>query len=76
MKTVLEDHEVAACPECDAAAVQTRSSDLSHDVVDHYRCGRCTATFGEYAVRDRRGHSGLSGAARELLEADPDEVEG
>jgi len=74
MNLVLKDNEVAACPECDAAAVQTRSAHLSPEDTDRYRCGTCGATFGSYTVRARRGHSGKSGLSRRLLEADPDEV--
>lgn len=71
MKIVLDDHEVAACPECEAAAVQTRDSSPTRD---RYRCGRCGASFDTFDVRERRGHDGLSGMARRLLEADPDDV--
>lgn len=75
MKIVLDDDEVAACPDCGAAAVQSRGSDFtSEQSREQYRCGRCTASFDTFDVRERRGHDGLSGMARRLLEADPDDV--
>jgi hypothetical protein len=39
-----------------------------------YWCPKCGAKFDEFVVRERRGSTALYGLARDLADADPDEV--
>lgn len=72
------DNETAACPECDASTVRTLSPGSMtgpEKDISRYQCWTCDASFDEFIVRERRGHSNSqSGLAKKLLEADPDEV--
>lgn len=69
---------VAACPECDAASVSINAPGGYADVPTgkRYRCATCSARFDEYVERERKGVGGgtVSGLAKRLSDADPDEV--
>ena len=74
----LGEHEVAACPECDASTVRTLSPGSMAGPIDdsaNYQCHSCSATFDEFVVRESNGRRNTqSGLAKKLLDADPDEV--
>jgi len=74
----LDDDEVAVCPECDDSGVvmNTTNAHKSHpETLDRYRCVDCNATFETFARRARQRDLGPTrGMAKDLAEADPDEV--
>jgi len=73
----LADDEVAACPECDDANVETGyTGDVRSRRTDtkRYLCLSCHAQFDEFVIRERRHDSPPGGLAGRLLDADPDEV--
>jgi len=76
--TPLADDEVAACPNCDVAALATGSRDdpaSPHRSDTRYRCKNCGASIDALCVRERKPQGGRQyGLARKLLEADADEV--
>jgi len=74
---VTADDEVAVCPECDTGGIGLASpGSMQHDEPDgkRYWCPKCGAKFDEFIVRERRGSTALYGLARDLADADPDEV--
>jgi len=76
--SALGEQEVAACPECDASTVRTLSPGSMAGPIDdtkEYYCHSCSATFDEFVVREPHGKRNTqSGLAKDLLDADPDEV--
>jgi len=73
----LADDEVAACPECDAADVETGyRDDVRSQRTDtkRYFCRSCHTQFNEFVIRERRHDPPPRGLAGKLLDADPDEV--
>jgi len=74
----LGEHEVAVCPKCDASTVRTLSPGSIPGPIDdstNYYCHSCSATFDEFVVRESHGKRNTqSGLAKDLLDADPDEV--
>jgi hypothetical protein len=74
-----ERAEVAACPECDTAQLQRRSSSYAgpeSEQEEPYYCGGCGSYVEEPVYRENRAVGGpaVSGLAAELLEADPEEA--
>jgi len=75
--TSLDDGEVAACPGCDSASIEVRTpSNMRTNGDDTYRyyCPDCGTGYDEYVTRERRRGSYVSGMAKRLSDADPDEV--
>jgi len=74
----LDDDEVAACPECDSSGLimnTTSAWKASADKLDRYRCRMCGATCDDPAVRKSYRNGGPTrGLAKDLYDADPDEV--
>ena len=74
----LGEYEVAACPECDASTVRTLSPGSMAGPIDdstNYQCHACSATFDDIVVREPHAtRNTQSGLAKDLLDADPDEV--
>lgn len=74
--------EIGACPECDAADVYTRRPTAQGSTATDdrtYRCQECGATFDDPHYRERKSSSKAIGEdtlARQLLDADPEEVGG
>ena len=73
-------NEIGACPECDSADVYTRrpTAQGSTATDEHtHRCQDCGARFDECHYRNRASSAASLGKdtlARQLLDADPDEV--
>jgi uncharacterized Zn finger protein (UPF0148 family) len=70
---------VRACPACDSPDVRVRPGGYNSGPgrLDgrRWRCKDCGATFDEPVERaSKRSHAGLSGTARDLAEADPDDL--
>jgi len=60
--------EISVCPECDSANIQ-------HNHTNGYRCWDCEAAFHRPRYRQSNGtNNTLYGLAKDLDEADPDEV--
>jgi len=75
----LDADEVAACPECDRAAVaicNMSSIPGPEKTTPRYKCDNCNEKFDSFVVRERNGptYSGVSGLAKQLLDADPSDV--
>ena len=74
----LDADEVAACPECDATQINVKciGSIPGPNVDDKkYTCSKCSTRFDDPIIRDRHGKGGPTrGMAKDLLDADPDEV--
>jgi transposase-like protein len=70
---------VRVCPECDTPDIRVRPggyNSSTHRVgAARWRCKDCGATFDEPAERpSNHAHAGLSGLARDLADADPDDL--
>jgi len=74
----LDADEVAVCPACDSSSVVVNSTSglsSSKDDLHRYRCPDCNQLFDEFDRRRRASHGGPKrGMAKDLAEADPDEV--
>ena len=76
--TTLDDDEVAACPDCDSARVRLANQSSMGGPASarpRYLCEECDARFSEFVIRAcRRRGSPKRGLAKDLVDADPDEV--
>ena len=73
----LDEDEVAACPTCDSSQVRfyTPGGIRGFGTHPRYACRTCGDRFDTFVVRERKiSSTGPSGLARDLLDADPDEV--
>ena len=73
LRASLDEDQVLACPSCDSPNVKART----RDAPERWLCAQCMESFETPDVRERKtntGDSGVHGLAKQLLDADPDEV--
>lgn len=69
----MTESAIDACPTCDDSSI-ARNSTIDAECAD-YRCVACGELFDEPVTRPAKGGTGhANGLAKELLDADADEV--
>jgi hypothetical protein len=71
------DGEIAVCPECDTGGIGLGSPggmQFDEPAGKRYFCSTCGSTFDEFDTREPRSSGSLYGLAKDLADADPDEV--
>jgi len=68
--------EIEVCPKCDDPSLIKNKTDSFNrgGSTFEWRCKNCNHSFDNPKVRERKGHSGVSGLAKRLLETDSSEV--